>query len=203
MRTIRFNAWIPSIGLMLKGVVVYGDGMIGINSETFEDQLKAKCGPRYEINDDGVYFKGNSDEDDIYDRQLTLLCGEDWYWIEQPDYIPLQFTEMEDGYMEDLYDGDIIEIDSGDESEIGEIVYDQTKGGFKFKSPDGELYTLTSKDLANLKLGNKYNNPELVTLKKRPDGWHIPTPKDAKDLKKFIENKKAFLDKILNKPHDE
>jgi hypothetical protein len=203
MRVIKFNAWIPGIELMLEGVTVYPD-MIGIGSDEFEEQLKARKGPRYEIYDDGVYYKGKTDEEDIFDRQLTLLCGEDWYWIEKNDFIPLQLTSMNDGAGEDLFEDDIIKTGRDEHFEIGPVIYDVEHGGFKFKSPDGSLYGITSGDLFTKKIGNMYEHFELLSIpypynitqlnkalaKINPGGWHVPGKKDMKDAKKFLKNKK-------------
>jgi hypothetical protein len=167
-RVIKFNAWIPKLGLMLEAVTVYPDGMMGIGYEEFEDALKKQKGGRYEVAADEVYYKGEKDEDDIYERILTLLPGEDWFWIEKGDFIPLQFTGMEDGFKEELIEADIIKI-TPDEKEVvesdketGYIFYDKKKGRFSFRDEWNEIYGIQSGDPSNKKIGNIYQNPDLV-----------------------------------------
>ena len=169
MRAIEFNAWILSIGLMLESITVYPDGMIGIESDKLEDSLKDQKGDRYVIYDDGVYYKGEKEEDDIFERAFTLLSGDDWYWIEADDCIILEYSGLDDEINKQLFEGDICSNDAA----LWEVVFN--KGCFcgKFLRPTGPKATVGEQTDTHIalraikglrKIGNRYQNREYSKL---------------------------------------
>ena len=115
MRDIYFNAWLPDLEIMLENITVYCDAQqIGIDADTLSDLVKAK-NKDWSIMDDGVYFSN----DENFDRLLTLLCGEDWYWIDFADCVVLEYSGINDESGQKIFEGDIISIRAG----ILEIVF--------------------------------------------------------------------------------
>jgi hypothetical protein len=132
MRTIKFNAWIPDLEIMLTDVTVYGTGLMGIGCDELEAAVKAK-NKDWQICDDGIYLA----DEDHFDRLMTILCGDDWYWIEEFDFIPLQFTGMTDGDKADIIEGDILVWTP----RKPELLYTMMKGA-DFLSNNGAMYSL-------------------------------------------------------------
>jgi hypothetical protein len=104
MREIRFNAWLPDLEIMLPNITVYCDAdQIGIDSDTLHELIRAK-NEKWAILDDGVYFS----DDDHFDRLLSLLCGDDLYYIDYSDCIVLEYSGENDINGQKLFEGDII-----------------------------------------------------------------------------------------------
>lgn len=157
-RSVKFNAWIPDLGIMLYDVAVYSGRMIGIDSDVFEKAIKEK-NKDWSVSDDGVYF---SDEEH-FDRLLTVLCGDEWYWIEETDHIKLEFAGITDTEKKELFEGDLCT----NEVAKWEVLFN--KGCFCGRlldpnhSEPSDMTHIALRAIKGLKkIGNKYENPELL-----------------------------------------
>jgi hypothetical protein len=151
-REIKFNAWIPILGIMLKDIAVYNDGMIGIVADEFEKAINAK-NKNWKVCDDGIYLA----DEDHFDLIMSLLTGDDWYWIEEDYNIKLQFTGLKDKNGKEIYEGDTVKHPI---CEIGTVIFFQPYAQFTVEK--GEfLYDITYHDDCE-KIGNIYENESLI-----------------------------------------
>ncbi len=159
-REIKFNAFIPALGIMLQNVTVYPD-MIGVSADELEKALKAK-NEKLRICDGGIYLI----DDDHYDLVMSLLCGDDWYWIENNNCDVLQFSGYKDSNGNDLFVGHLL---SPMTKYIGPMEIVIEDGAFYCKHKYnrwGLLSRLFDSDIRKIYspfvIGSVYENPELL-----------------------------------------
>jgi hypothetical protein len=106
-RTIKYNAWIPDLEIMLEDITLYGNGQMGYNEDDLRDALPKGCRLDYDL---GGIFKNIIDEDGNEDIGwvASILFGEDWVWFEEGEFIPLQFTGKLSKDKKEIFEGAII-----------------------------------------------------------------------------------------------
>jgi len=149
-KKLKFRAWIPELKLMLYGFALYPDGMIGIGSEDFEEQLK-KVNPGFYIdwNDNCIRLKRSGQATD--EHILNILTGEDWIWLEDVVDI-MQYIYQSEG-KKDVYEKDYV-FDISMQKNIL-IQDDFTIAAYK----NIDSYQI------NEPIGNIFQNPELLEEK--------------------------------------
>ena len=166
MREIKFNAWVPDLELMLQNVTVYADGMMGMRANDFQSYIDGM--PKHiQFINDGVY---HSDED-RFDLLLTILPGEDWIWIDEGDFVPLQYIGLKDKNGKEIYEGDVLKIEGKDDlitfPFTGEVFWHEDAMFLVkiFNDNYPNPYWTFENFMLNEtfeKIGNIYENPELV-----------------------------------------
>ena len=172
MKKILINAWLPEAKIMLHGVTIYPDGLLGYNDEEFKKAIKSN--PELEYDGERVIRNFiNDDNDEDFEKLFEVLSGEEWIYIDDSEYIPLLFTgeRVENGDL--LFEGDIIEI----EGQKMHIYWNKKNYSFfvKYYNEDNTtidffFYNLLMDSkiivvghLARaIKIGNIYQNPELL-----------------------------------------
>ncbi len=121
-REIKYKAWIPDLGIMLDDITIYGNGDMGYD----EDKFKAALPKNHELDYD--YFNGyvtkeiiNKDGEEDFEYVLPVLTGEDWIWIDESKFIPLQYTGKKLIKGNEVYDGTIVFDEVAEES--GDVRY--------------------------------------------------------------------------------
>ena len=152
-REIRFNAWIPELGIMIEDVVV-GHGNIGFGSDNEDVGLALNA-------------KGYSSEDcnlpaEWYDT------GEDWYHV-MNGFELVQFTGLKDKNKVDIFEGDVLSHSSDG---ICSVIYCAEYASFKRQFNDDANPDNPSEKLQLLfygrthlnceVIGNIFENPELI-----------------------------------------
>ena len=160
-RVIKFKAFIPAIGIMLEEVTPY-PGVIGL----YEDQLRELVEAKGLILDDDCIRRRTEDEDE---HLMNVLQGDEWYWIEEPNYHLLQFTGLHDKSGKEIYEFDIVK-DSAFTwlVRFGECMVDGNYFvGWYLEHPERQDFDgpFTSLDKNQLEvIGNIYEQEKLSTL---------------------------------------
>src|SRR4030042_1209803 len=155
-REIKFRAWIPALGIMLYGITVYQDGMIGLSSDDFEAAVK-KANPLFKIMDDEVIL--DDEENEKFDRVMGILPGDDWYWIEEDECEILEYSGINLNHSE-IYEGDVC----SNEVAKWEVIFN--RGCFCGRMIGGKNIEthLALRGIIGLRLiGNIYENSELLS----------------------------------------
>ncbi len=167
-REIKFRAWVSKMESMLEEVTVFSE-MIGMNDDDFYSYLPEEG--KYFYDDYSCSVKRNNGDRDP-ETMFSPLMGEDWVWIEKPDYELMQYTGLKDKNGKEIYEGDICDLL---DSRGFEIVYQQSAfgyitgetkltdfhhlgGNYHFKWENGQSQKVEI-------IGNIYENPELLNLK--------------------------------------
>ena len=167
MRKIKFNAWIPDLGLMLRDVDVCANGMIGMEADEFKKAISLK-NESWQIYEDGIYLSDDDHFDKIMSVLCGVLCGDEYYWIEEKECIKLQFTGVTDINKKELFEGCIVKSEF---NAIGIIEFGLCHyfiEGYHIKWNDGDITGF--KDSAHCdieKIGNIYENPELIKTEEK------------------------------------
>jgi uncharacterized phage protein (TIGR01671 family) len=157
-REIKFRAYIPTLDIMLYGITPYADGMIGISADDFEEALEAK-NPKWRVCDDGVYLS----DDDHFDLIMSVLPGEDWYWIESDKCEQLQFTGLKDKKGKEIYESDVVVWHVNNLNRTGVVEYVENYGGYDLKHTYDEFHVCCDWLRGEYEvIGNIYENPELI-----------------------------------------
>jgi uncharacterized phage protein (TIGR01671 family) len=164
-REIKFRAWVTELGIMLNEITLYGNGQMGYDGDEFKEKLPKdnvldydyECVIRNFINTDG-------DED--FEKLTPVLLGEDWIWLDENDFEPMQFTGIMDYKGKEIYEGDILSpINS--EKYLYQVKFDN--GEFCLYSKYGRWGSISRMRAVCDKLkitmniiGNIFENPELL-----------------------------------------
>lgn len=168
-REIKFKAWIPKLKIWLEEISIStADNVLGVCADYLEETIKG----RFIIIDDEIYLPNDYPEEDSRERVMSLLCGEEYYWIEAGEFELVGFTGIKDKLHNEIYEGDIV----SDEKTIFTVEYNTQNSGFWIvaqKTISNEpfvLMTLNSNTVGNgyfdrkdlEVVGNIYENPELL-----------------------------------------
>ncbi len=109
-REIKFQAFVllDTGGIMMNDVTLYANGTIGFDAEEFSEQL-----PKNHYLDYDCDCVRHSDNEDIFDSVLPVLFGDDWIWLEPPNFKLRQFIGMPDKSGKEIYEHDIIKTEQG------------------------------------------------------------------------------------------
>ena len=137
MKHPKFNAWIPKLEVMLHGVSVYDNGHIGIGYEELEKILKEK-NANYSICEGEIMLVDkDEDGDDVWNRKLGVLEGEDWIFFEEKDFELVPWIGVTTNSEVDLYLGDTFQYKShkgyGFVDFIGEVVWIEECAAYGYK----------------------------------------------------------------------
>ena len=111
-RQIKFNSYIKALHIILTDVDVYANGMIGIEADKLNEQLALT--EKY-ILDDTIYqtiVPTMSGDDDAW--LMTVILGQDYIWIEEGQYVLLQYINITDMHLKELYVGDLFKSTQND-----------------------------------------------------------------------------------------
>jgi uncharacterized phage protein (TIGR01671 family) len=165
-REIKFRAWIPDLSIMLDNITLYGSGMMGYDYDKFQSYIDGL--PKHiQFIEDGIY---HSDEDH-FDLLLTVLPGEDWIWIEENNFIPMEFTGIKDINGVDIYEGYILRARYAPSYKLNkfEVKWNNSSASFvcyrkheNSKVQFEQLPFCPSNSMEDLEvIGNIHENPEL------------------------------------------
>ena len=159
-REIKFRAYIPVIGIMLYDVVANDHGkMIGFFADDLDNEL------------DAIQYSRNYGEILDADSEVKMNVLEDesgeWLWIEEGEFILMQYGGFKDKNGSEAYDGDIYR--NGENGLIGFMSYHESLGGdilWAEEKKDGQIYTLRPSyelDMTDFEIaGNIHQNHELL-----------------------------------------
>lgn len=170
-RKIKFNAWIGEAETMLKDVVVYSNGDIGIEVRSLNKALEPK----------GYYI--DEDEQSILDKDENEIADirtyEEWAWL---DGMPLQYIGMTDIDGVEIFEGDILRFGEY----VGYVKYDEHNTAFEVTGKTKEQSALMFKGiLQTVKcevIGNIYQSAELLN----DTGEESFAAKKLKDANEFL-----------------
>jgi hypothetical protein len=150
-RPIKYNAWVPELGLILNNVTLYANGQMGMEADAFETAIQVK---NYRFYDEEVYSVDK--EDGIDELIMSILPGEDWVYLEENQYIPLQFTGKLSIDKKEIFEGMIIRGNFNNSFRRGFVRWDSELLAFIFMS-DGQKILLGRTE--NIEITD--NKPEL------------------------------------------
>lgn len=161
-REIKFRAKIKGLPIILEGIALYSDGMIGVSPDELESQLpesyKVDCGNKYVIKDDTVL--------------CDFVSGDEWIFFCDHDIELMQFTGLKDKNGKEIFEGDILKVvtkslpkgkDNSGYTFKGLVEYDYGKYIIRFNEKfrlNNELacWALNHSEI----IGNIYENPNLI-----------------------------------------
>lgn len=154
MRTIKFEAYIKELNIILPGVTPYPDGTIGIGHKQLTEALNEK----FEIYDDCISDKEGN-------HIVSIMSGDDWYWFEQNDFELRQFIGLQSKEKKDIYKGDIVKYN--DDPKVMVVNWNEKfasfcldRKGWVFSHFFGEAAEADQLTIT----GNIYQNPELLKI---------------------------------------
>lgn len=159
-RELLFNAYIPSLGIILEHVN-YNYDMIGLDYDAMKERLDEK----FSVDDDGeVFAKDNHPINDDYKGDgiplLTMLCGDDYYYIEDKKFLLLlSIGSLYPGTTQYIFEGDEVKI-GPDKYKNGVIVWNNLNARYMIARASGEMESLNSEVISRLSfVESVYNNP--------------------------------------------
>lgn len=165
-RKIKFRAWIPDLEIMLDEITLYGNGQMG-----YDDEFRESLPKDHELDYDyAAVIKNFIDEDgdEDFEKITPVLLGEDWIWLEEVEFEPMQFTGLIDKTGKEIYEGDWIKLTGGLRlgfyPDNGQIIFNEHSGFFVMKAlNDSDVYmnfSLGYSDGTEIEvIGNVYQNP--------------------------------------------
>jgi uncharacterized phage protein (TIGR01671 family) len=158
MKTIKFRAWIPALKIMLDDITFYGDGMLGIDLDSFEESLP----PKHELIDDEVYNKDFENGNDICESVMSILPGEDWIWLEKGQFEIMQFTGLKDKNGKEIFEGDILKTWYSRDMSGLDIIKLIIEVEYEINEKSGTSgFEIPFLDHCEI-IGNIFENPELI-----------------------------------------
>lgn len=160
-RQIKYRAWIPDLKVMLDDVVFYypDSKAIGISDDDFKKAIEGK----FLINDEyGDILPLDYYDNDEAEKIMTVEPGTDWWWfINENDFELIEFTGLTDEKGSELFTGDICT----NEAAKWEVIFNTGCYCAKIIGkdyPDQHMHLALRAIRGLQKLGNKYENPELL-----------------------------------------
>jgi len=84
-KDFQFKAYIPSLEITLDRLALYPGGNIGVDADYFSAILK-ESPLKLEWHGDEEVYQYDEKEEAYSTVALSVLCGDDWLWIEPSDY---------------------------------------------------------------------------------------------------------------------
>lgn len=165
-REIKFQAYLPTLGIMIEEFSLYPDGMLGIDSGTLNDQLEEKG---FTIDDSGDIYKKGDDKNML----LNIMCGDEWYWIDDKHIKLRQYSTITDKDGKELYDESIIRDEETGGIYIvkfGQVPLLHYTGYYcQSVSKENRIISLNNdadsdRNSKITEIGNTYQNPEINRL---------------------------------------
>ena len=156
-REIKFRAWIPELGIMLNDITLYGNGQMGYD----EDEFKAALPKDYVLDYDSSSVIKNYINDEGYedfDKVIPVLLGEDWIWLEDSEFEPMQFTGLKDKSGKEIYEGDIIKMGDNPECWFAPRVVEFKNGAWM----GGSCRIYTNQDKHDYQGDSNQDNWEII-----------------------------------------
>lgn len=137
-RPIKYRAYIPDLDITLENITLYGDGNMGYDEDEFNEALPTDHVLDHDYECVIRKFKDEDGDDDL-EKVLHVLLGEDWIYLEEGQFEPLQFT----GFLlnkQEIYEGDKLQFKYEDKVEeegfgIVEVIVTFENGCFVVKEP--------------------------------------------------------------------
>ena len=162
-RQIKFNAYIKALHIILTDVDIYANGMIGIEVDKLNEQLKLT--DKYLIDD--MIFQSIvptlSDDDDEY--LMVVVLGQDYVWFEEGQHQLLQYTGINDKNNNSFYEYDIVQL--FDNNIPFCIIYKENIFAYILSDARGLSRSVSWVSYPDkMKIGNYLLNPELLNIDK-------------------------------------